>query len=210
MKRIGWILGAGLVMTFVTSCSNNQTQPTEEATNSSTEVQAEETEETSSTVAPSVFGEEVTIEKVTSTDELFSALGESDTVNDIVISGKINNCCQKKGCWMKVDLGNEKEVFVKFKDYGFFMPLDCGGSTAVMQGKAYADTISVDELKHYAEDAGKSEEEIAAITEPEVKYSFMASGVILKDYVHKTEETLESSEGEEEAHAHEHDHDHKH
>ena len=39
---------------------------------------------------------------------------------------------------------------------------------------------SVEDLKHYALDAGKSESEIAAITKPKIEYSFEADGVLLK------------------------------
>ena len=55
---------------------------------------------------------------------------------------------------------------VKFKDYGFFMPKDISGKEVILNGKAYVNEVPVDEQRHYAEDAGKSEEEIAAITEP--------------------------------------------
>jgi hypothetical protein len=103
-----------------------------------------------------------------------------DSVADIKISTKINSCCQKKGCWMNVDMGDGEEMKVRFKDYGFFVPLDAAGSEVIMQGKAFKDTISVDMLRHYAEDAGKSEEEINAITEPESVLAFEASGVLLK------------------------------
>ena len=44
------------------------------------------------------------------------------------------------------------DVFVKFKDYGFFMPLDCDGRTAIMNGKGYKEITSVADLQHYAED----------------------------------------------------------
>ena len=40
--------------------------------------------------------------------------------------------------------------------------------------------IPVAELQHYAEDDGQTEEEIAAITEPEETYTFMADGVLMK------------------------------
>jgi len=175
-------------------------------TNADAESNAEGAENTGIT-NPSMFGAEITIEKVTSSEDLMSQLAETDTVKDIVISGIINSVCKKKGCWMKVNVGLEKDLFVKFLDYEFFMPKDSDGSTAVMQGNAYAETISVDDLKHYAEDDGKSEEEIAAITEPETKYSFMASGVILKDYVRKEKMDIpENSEADhdhsEEGHSH--------
>ena len=39
--------------------------------------------------------------------------------------------------------------------------------------------MSVDDQRHYAEDAGKSPEEIAAITEPKRTLSFTSSGVLI-------------------------------
>ena len=39
---------------------------------------------------------------------------------------------------------------------------------------------SVEELKHYAEDAGETQEVIDAITEPEISLAFEAKGVIIK------------------------------
>ena len=43
----------------------------------------------------------------------------------------------------------------------------------------FVNEVSVDEQRHYAEDAGKSKEEIALITEPKKTYSFEADGVLL-------------------------------
>ena len=100
-----------------------------------------------------------------------------DTLNT-KLKGAITEVCSKKGCWMKLDIGNDKIVRVTFKDYGFFMPLDATGEV-VVNGIAYVKEISVADLKHYAEDAGKSAEEIAKITEPEVTMSFEADGVLL-------------------------------
>ena len=94
----------------------------------------------------------------------------------------INQTCQMKGCWMKVDMENGEEMRVSFKDYGFFVPTEgVDGKTAIMEGYAYTDTVSVDMLKHLAEDGGQSEEEIAAITEPEIGVSFEANGVIIME-----------------------------
>ena len=42
------------------------------------------------------------------------------------------------------------------------------------------DTISVEMLRHYAEDAGDSEEEILKITEAEYELSFIADGVLIE------------------------------
>ena len=59
--------------------------------------------------------------------------------------------------------------------------MDCEGQDVIMQGKAFKEITPIEELRHYAEDAGKSEEEIAAITQPKEEYKFMASGVFLKN-----------------------------
>jgi len=98
----------------------------------------------------------------------------------VTISCVIEECCQKKGCWMKVDKGNGQTMMVTFKDYGFFVPMESAGKTAIMKGFAYFDTVSVEMLKHYAEDAGKPQAEIDAITQPEFDIAFEASGVVLK------------------------------
>ena len=79
---------------------------------------------------------------------------------------------------MTLDLGEEKDLMVRFKDYGFFMPLDAKGDV-IINGYATISETSVADLKHYAEDAGASELEIEAIVAPELTYSFEADGVLL-------------------------------
>lgn len=80
---------------------------------------------------------------------------------------------------MKLDIGNDKEVMVNFKDYGFFVPKDIIGKKVVVNGEAYKRTISIDELKHYALDRGDSEEKINSITKSEEIYSITANGVVI-------------------------------
>ena len=109
---------------------------------------------------------------------------ESMTVGDSINSkmkATVAEVCQAKGCWMKLNLENGEQVMVKFKDYGFFMPKDIQGKEVVINGKAYVNEVSVDEQRHYAEDAGDSPEEIAKITEPKKTFSFEADGVLLKE-----------------------------
>ena len=86
-----------------------------------------------------------------------------------------------KGCWMKMNVNNDT-ILVRFKDYGFFVPKNgIEGKSSVINGKISIDTLSIDQLKHYAEDAGKTKAEIALINEPEITISFLADGVIIKD-----------------------------
>ena len=128
------------------------------------------------------YGEKISDDEAISKEvmrEKFSSLKEGDTIA-VKFSSSINEVCKSKGCWMKLDLGNEKESMVKFKDYGFFMPLDSDDREVIVKGRAYVTKISVKEQQHYAKDAGKSEEEIANITEPKFTYAFEADGVLMK------------------------------
>ena len=97
------------------------------------------------------------------------------------ISGQIIDVCPKKGCWMNVKV-NTDTVFVKFKDYGFFVPkTGIEGKHILMSGNIFRDTISVERLRHYAEDAKKSKEEIELIKVPEYKINMIANAVAIKD-----------------------------
>ena len=55
------------------------------------------------------------------------------------------------------------------------------GKSILMSGKIFRDTISVDRLKHYAEDAKKSIEEIESITQPEYKINMIAEAVAIRE-----------------------------
>ncbi len=122
----------------------------------------------------------ITEEGAISGAELLKKLEGKDSV-EAKVEAKINACCQKKGCWMTVDMPDGKEMRVKFLDYGFFVPFNSAGHTAIMEGKAYVETVSVAQLKHIAKDEeNKTQEEIDAITEPVIEYTFMANGVIIK------------------------------
>jgi len=125
------------------------------------------------------FGEQITKEGVTSFTEVVWPAASNDTM-DIKLSGVIEEVCQAKGCWMTLQKENVDEtVFIKFKDYAFFVPKDASGKEAIVSGKLYASVTSVDELRHYAEDKGASADEIAAITEPQREIRMMADGVII-------------------------------
>ena len=129
------------------------------------------------------FGAEITAENAISKDEMiakYKTLKEGDTI-DVKFASTVNAVCKMKGCWMKIDLGDETESTVKFKDYAFFVPMNSEERKVVVQGKAYVKEVPVAELQHLAQDAGKSEEEIAAITESKFTYSFMADGVLMEE-----------------------------
>ena len=103
-----------------------------------------------------------------------------ENIDNKKLSGEIINVCPKKGCWMNLKV-DEDTIFVKFKDYGFFVPkTGVESKLAFISGNIKKDTISVERLRHYAEDAGKSSDEIEKIVKPEFKLSFLADGVAIK------------------------------
>jgi hypothetical protein len=125
------------------------------------------------------FGASIDKKGAISVQKLPQKLEDVQSV-DIKVKGVVTEVCQAKGCWMTIDLGEGETMRVKFKDYGFFVPKDAAGKTAIMQGVAQKEEVSVADLRHLAQDAGKSEAEINAITEPRVELTFVADGVIIK------------------------------
>lgn len=126
------------------------------------------------------YGEVITAENAKPVAELPAIIGDKTELENVKLEGTITECCQKKGCWMKLDMGNGKSMRVTFKDYEFFVPKDAAGKKAIIEGKAYVEETSVEDLKHYAKDAGKPQSEIDKITAPEKELTFEARGVILK------------------------------
>ena len=98
---------------------------------------------------------------------------------DTKVKAKIIEVCPQKGCWLKLDVGNGTTALVKMKDYGFFLPLAAKGKTVIIEGEVKMKNTSVEELKHYAEDAKKSQAEIDAITKPEKEMRFTAKGIVV-------------------------------
>ena len=88
--------------------------------------------------------------------------------------GTISAVCQEKGCWMVLKSGDQS-VRVTFKDYGFFVPKDSAGATAVMEGVFNVKTIPEATARHYAEETkgGKPD----AIKGDQKELSLVASGV---------------------------------
>ena len=127
------------------------------------------------------FGEKLSSNELTSINEinnLFTNFNDGE-FNNTKFKATVVDVCKMKGCWMNLDLKNDKQVMVRFKNYGFFVPKDIEGKDVIVEGKAFIDILSIDELKHYAFDAGKSKEEIDKIQKEKRIFSFEATGVLI-------------------------------
>ena len=173
MKTLLNLFLALAVFAFLSACGSTDQAAADAESTTETEEMAEES-------GPQTFGAAFEAADVLAYENLAAEMSEATDSMAVTVQGKVSDVCQKKGCWMNITQENGEEMMVRFKDYGFFMPLDIAGREVIMNGKAFYQTTSVDDLRHYAEDAGKSQEEIDAITEPKRELAFLADGVILR------------------------------
>ncbi|WP_373059824.1 DUF4920 domain-containing protein [Zunongwangia sp. H14] len=128
------------------------------------------------------YGEEIEAEEVLTAakmEEHYNNLQVGDSMQ-VSFKTRVVSVCKMKGCWMTLKMPGKEEVMVKFKDYAFFVPKAIENREVIVQGKAFVEEVEVEELKHLAKDAGKSEAQIAAINHPEKRRSFLAEGVLIK------------------------------
>lgn len=116
-------------------------------------------------------------QKAITPKKLDKQLKSNQKIENVAIKGKVTDVCDKKGCWLTVETDNNEKFFVKMKDYAFFVPTALKGKNVVLEGSAETKVISVDEQKHYAEDAKKSQTEINAIIKPQEETRFVATGI---------------------------------
>lgn len=122
-----------------------------------------------------VYGEKITAGKIINTESLSEKLNSGALQTKI--EGKVLEVCPNKGCWIKLQLDDNSVATVKMKDYSFFVPTALEGKRVVAFGKVEMAVTSVNELRHYAQDAKKPQEEIDAINEPKKEIKILANGI---------------------------------
>lgn len=123
------------------------------------------------------FGESTTADGAISISNLTSTV-TSEKETAVKVKGTVTDVCTMEGCWIKVQSPDGK-MMVKMKDHAFVVPLDLNGKEVIINGSASMKVTSVKELQHYAEDAGKSKEEIAKITEAKKEIILNAKGILV-------------------------------
>lgn len=127
----------------------------------------------------SKFGAEVSADNAVTVEDMVKKLETSEGKKmDVKIQGVVVEVCQAEGCWLRMKSGNDK-IMVRMKDHKWFVPTALNGKTIVLEGLAEIKVTSVDQLKHYAEDAGKSQAEIDAIKEPKKEVLVNAKGILV-------------------------------
>ncbi|MBS4042446.1 MAG: DUF4920 domain-containing protein [Chitinophagaceae bacterium] len=121
------------------------------------------------------FGEKTSVDGAVKSSELAEKLGTEKTM-EVVVEGEVVEVCKAEGCWLKIKAA-DKNIMVKMKDHKFLVPVEMKGKTIAIKGIAENKVTSVEMLKHYAEDANKSKEEIDAIKEPKQEIVIQATGI---------------------------------
>lgn len=127
----------------------------------------------------SKFGADVTAEKAVAVEEMVKTLeAKPGEKLEVKIQGTVVEVCQAEGCWLRIKNGDSK-IMVRMKDHKWFVPTALNGKTIILEGIAEIKETSVAQLKHYAEDAGKTQAEIDAIKEPKKEVLVNAKGILV-------------------------------
>ena len=96
------------------------------------------------------------------------------------VKATIDKVCKNKGCWFTMsDESVTQEIRVRMKDYGFFVPRNADGTTAVVEGTLSSREMSQKEAQHYADDAAKAGEAAEKVEGPKKVWEFTATAIEL-------------------------------
>ena len=123
---------------------------------------------------------EVNVEDAISVNDMLASFEGKKERTEYTFEAELNEVCSKAGCWVNIERTNGETFMVRFKDHFTIPPETEMGTGAFFHGVAFWDTISVEMLQHFAEDAGDDAIEIAKITEPKYELGFIADGITLK------------------------------
>lgn len=124
-----------------------------------------------------VFGKETSKKDAMDTKELATVVADGKEAT-IKVKGKVSEVCEAEGCWLRMETPTGS-MMIRMKDHAFFVPVSLKDQKIVAEGTVTVKETSVDMLRHYAEDAGKSKAEIEAITEPKKEMVMMATGILV-------------------------------
>lgn len=120
----------------------------------------------------------VTAANAVSVEQMITDMKGKTGKVDVKIKGQVTEVCQEMGCWIKVKT-KDGETTVRMKDHKFFVPVILSGKDIVIDGTAEERVSTVEQLRHLAEDGGKSKEEIAKITEPKKEIVIQAKSILV-------------------------------
>ncbi len=162
MKKI---LYASLFLCLAAACNMNSNKLSDSA-------------KADSTTVANKFGLQFESKEPVSADQLVEKVNAKRSFNGVV-EGKITAVCKKAGCWANIETADGNKLKVLFRNADgseFGIDKNSIGKKLIAHGVGYLDTTTVEMLRHYAADDGKSKEEIDKINSPEIVVGFTADG----------------------------------
>ena len=159
-------LAAGLA-----GCQRDATVPVDDADRGSTAGPA--TRASAAVDGWQSFGEPISVDLPVAEVAAVLAQPEAYAGREVKLQGTVAEVCAKKGCWLRIadPSGGAETVFVKLtcpvEADARLIPADAAGKPVVVQGRVVVEEMTEEQARHYAQDAGKSAEEVAAITGPQ-------------------------------------------
>ncbi|HEV8245969.1 MAG TPA: DUF4920 domain-containing protein [Polyangiaceae bacterium] len=126
------------------------------------------------------FGEAITATQRQELRQVLSA-PESYAGKTVLVEGHVRKACSRRGCWMEIADGSDPQApgcRVTFKDYGFFVPTDSAGSTALVQGTVEVASVPARHVGHLEDEGASFSSKQPDGTAREVR--LIASGVELR------------------------------
>ena len=125
------------------------------------------------------FGQSIDTTSALTADQAVALLDSASSASCTVM-GKVSDVCQAEGCWLKIERADGSGLLVLMKEHSFSVPKSISGKSVFVGGIITRDTTSVATLQEYAKEDGKTADEIAAITQPEIKPVIEPTGIIVR------------------------------
>ena len=145
------------------------------------------TDELGENVEYASYGESVVLEDGMASLDPATLTADPLAYNGTVVrvEGQVAEVCVNAGCWLTLANPTATPIRVQVPrdeagKYVYTFPTDLGMVDAIIEGTVTVDTLGVDELRHYAEDEGRPQSAIDAITEPQPTVQLIARGALLK------------------------------
>ena len=97
--------------------------------------------------------------------------GEDYLGQSILVSTRVAQVCQKKGCFFIAQDGDHV-ARVSFVDYSFFVPTDISGKTVTLAGELVRVELSPEQAEHFSEDIAEG-----GGVKPGPRYEIVATSV---------------------------------
>ena len=128
------------------------------------------------------YGEKLTLTELTPVSAILETPADY-LGRKVLVQGQVVEVCEKKGCWMDLDTG-EQEIQVKVEDDVIIFPVSAKGKTALVEGTVEEQDMTA--AQGFAAEAHRAEEQklpfdSTHVFQPRKSYRIMGSGALIRE-----------------------------